>query len=85
MDFQVIVTLGPSNMKETVLKEIDAKTTKSNKTANAEKSKTKDASKKKAYGKNLSPLEKARLARAAGGSAKKGAKKKNPLPLLKAP
>lgn len=50
------------------------------------KAKSKSPEGKKAEGKGLSPLEKARLAKAkTGGKGKPAAKKKNALPLFKAP
>lgn len=75
-------------------KDTEVKAKKSNKTENAVKAKSKEkaksdksSKKSKDSGKELSPLEKARIAKAKGGKAdaKKPAKKKNALPTFKAP
>lgn len=58
---------------------------KSDKTENAVKSKKDKQKAAKADGKDLTPLEKARIAKAAGGKGTTKAKKKNALPIFKAP
>ncbi len=75
----------PSKKADKAGKEV--KKSKKTEVAVKAKAKAKEAGKKKAEGKNLSPLEKARLARAANkdGKGKAKAKKKNALPIFKAP